>query len=534
MKQLHKNIGDTSLPEKILNLAIVTNIIFEPYLYPSLKKSFSEKDITLDLSYISYNECFSDESCHILQEADYIIVFNNFDELYHNALVDIISANMSADILAEDAINKSKILHNHIKQQTHSPILWFGFEDYCYDSRFVVGNIICAEGVIDRVNYGLYEFLKKQDTYIDLKKLIAHIGIDYAYDSKNKYRWNAPYSKELTQMIANEVYKQYLIHYGITKKCIVLDCDNVLWGGILSEDGIEGIQISNSGLGRSFQDFQRFLLMLYYRGVILAVCSKNDEDDVLRVFKEHSGMILREEHIVCFQVNWNNKPDNIKTISEKLNIGLDSMVFVDDSDFETQSVKSLLPEVVTLKYTRDHIYEQLSCLNLKNNVDIKDIHLRNCTYKTNIKRENLKSQFSSFEGYIKSLEMIIDIHIALPSELERIAELTQRTNKCTNGTRYTVEQLKSQLHKNNDYKLYSISVSDKFSDLGIVGTIGIDNYILDLFSLSCRALGRDVEKAMFDRVKQHKILSVRFASTGKNAELGKNIEKLFTKQCLEN
>ena len=123
------------------------------------------------------------------------------------------------------------------------------------------------------------------DVYIDLKHLITKIGINSLYSSKGKYRWNAPYSKELMALMADEVNKQYLIHTGRTKKCIVLDCDNVLWRGVFSEDGIEGIHLGNSGLGREYQDFQRFLLSLYYYGVILTVCSKHDEADVLCVFR---------------------------------------------------------------------------------------------------------------------------------------------------------------------------------------------------------------------------------------------------------
>ena len=140
-----------------------------------------------------------------------------------------------------------------------------------------------------------------------------------------------------------EIQKQYFIEQGITKKCLVLDCDNVLWGGILSEDGIENIKLGGSGFGRTYQDFQRFVLSLYYHGVILAVCSKNDLPDVMNMFHEHSEMILKEEHIACFQVNWENKPDNIRRIAETLNIGLDSMVFLDDSPVEIEAVKSILP-----------------------------------------------------------------------------------------------------------------------------------------------------------------------------------------------
>lgn len=170
--------------------------------------------------------------------------------------------------------------------------------------------------------------LKDNASFINLKRLITEIGVANAYNSKGKYCWNAPYSNALVEAAVKEIHKQYFIEKGITKKCLVLDCDNVLWGGILSEDGIENIKLGGSGFGRPYQDFQRFVLSLYYHGVILAVCSKNDLSDIMIMFREHSEMVLKEEHIAYSQVNWDNKPTNIKRIAETLNISLDSIVFL--------------------------------------------------------------------------------------------------------------------------------------------------------------------------------------------------------------
>lgn len=235
--------------------------------------------------------------------------------------------------------------------------------------------------------------------FIDLKHLIAEVGISNAYDSKSKYRWNAPYSKILIEAAVKEIHKQYLIEKGITKKCLVLDCDNVLWGGILSEDGIENIKLSGSGFGRVYQDFQRFVLSLYYHGVILAVCSKNDLSDVLTMFRKHSEMILKEEQIACFQVNWEDKPSNIQKIAEKFNIGLDSIVFVDDSPIEIEAVKTMLPEVTTILFKQDMDYDQFSCFNLKSNVNIANIDKRNETYRTNGFREELKAKYTDVRKF---------------------------------------------------------------------------------------------------------------------------------------
>jgi FkbH-like protein len=243
------------------------------------------------------------------------------------------------------------------------------------------------------------------------------------------------------------------------------------------------------------------------------------------VFREHDEMILREEHIACFCVNWDNKADNIKAISETLNIGLDSIVFIDDSDFEVQAVKALLPEVTVVKYERDSVYGGLSCFNLKNDIDIEKVQKRNFTYQTNELRKNLKAESSSFEEYLNALEMTVDIHKALPIELSRIAELTQRTNKCTNGKRYTAQQIKDKL--SNGYELYSVSLADKFSYLGLVGAIGIDGNTLDLFSLSCRALGRNVEEIMISFIREKNIKKSYYNLTVQNNELHSKINNLL-------
>ena len=464
-------------------ITLLTNICFEPYWRTFVKERFSCLPYDTQINSILY-EGYQDNIKDI-NFSDLIIVHLNFEMFYVDLLNEISSGKVTYEAIKDDCIDKCRNLYSYLKSHNKSPIIWFGFEDYYSIQRNNYGALLSFEGVIDQLNLALNDMLK-EDTFIDFKRLIASVGIRNAYDARGKYRWNAPYSKELIALIVNEIYKQYLIATGNKKKCLVLDCDNVLWGGILSEDGIDGISISGSGLGRPFQDFQRYLLDLYYHGVILAVCSKNDELDVLRVFREHTGMLLKEEHIAYFTCNWSNKADNIKNIAESLNIGLDSIVFVDDSAFEIESVKIMLPKVTAVLYKRDTIYDELSCFNLKRNTDLKTVNERTITYKTNTLRSELQKKASSYEDYISSLEMIIDIHKTAECELARVSELTQRTNKCTNGIRYTIDQIKAKI-STVDYELYTVCLSDKFSDLGVVGVIGIKDCTVDLFSLSCRA-----------------------------------------------
>jgi len=254
----------------------------------------------------------------------------------------------------------------------------------------------------------------------------------------------------------------------------------------------------------------------------------------MTMFREHSEMVLKEEHIACFQVNWENKPDNIKWIAETLNIGLDSIVFVDDSPVEIEAVKSMLPEVTTIRYDRNILYEQFSCFNLKSNVSMTDIEKRNETYRTNQSRETLKAQYDSYSEYIAALEIKTDIHEALPIEYSRIAEITQRTNKCTNGKRYTVKEIKERVAYEN-VKIYSLSVSDRFSDLGLVGVVEIEGDILTLFSLSCRALGREIEGRLLQFIAdKYRVSNIKFRYTGKNEDVKDILIQVFPNAALTN
>lgn len=498
-----------------LHISIISDIIFAPFIAPLIKSYFGENT---QMHYIPYGEHHDDEHLKCLGKSDLVIVWLNLESSCFIGCKDLNSQSEFDLQTVEKVLTLCKELYTDISAYSNAHILWFSFEDYFNKLYIVAGHNYIP--LVDKLNIELKDALTSDVSFIDLKYIIAEIGITNAYDPKGKYRWNAPYSSVLVEGAVKEIHKQYLIEKGNTKKCLVLDCDNVLWGGILSEDGMENIQLSGSGFGRPYQDFQRYILSLFYHGVILALCSKNDMSDVLVILREHSEMILREEHIACFQVNWGNKAENIKRISETLNISLDSMVFVDDSPFEIEAVKSMLPEVTSVLYELDSVYTGLSCFNLKSNVSIADIEKRNKTYRTNQFREDLKSQYEHYDDYIASLDIKIDIHKALPIEYNRIAELTQRTNKCTNGKRYTVAEIKNRVVCKN-VQLYSLSISDRFSDLGLVGALEVEGDTLTLCCLSCRALGRKIEGKMLEFIAdKHQLHKIDFKSTGKNEDIG--------------
>ena len=467
-----------------LKIAVISNIILEPYFPTLMAKYFGRQ---FSITPVPFEEYWEEEYQCKLAKADIVVVWLNLERLLPGF------AYTDDGYKVNDMITLCQRIRDDLKDICQGKNLCVSFEDNDQRLSGVVGYEY--NSVADRLNISLQKVLDKQVHLIDLKALIAQVGILHSYSPKGKYRWNAPYTEELLEMVTKEIRKQYDIENGITKKCLILDCDNVLWGGVLSEDGIEGIRLGAGGLGRFYQDFQRFVLSLYDHGVILAVCSKNNLSDVLKMFHEHSEMVLKEEHIACFQVNWENKPSNIQKIASILNIGLDSMVFVDDSPVEIEAVKALLPQVSTVLFHRNMSYEGFSCFNLRTRGDKAEIAKRHETYRTNQQRETLKAKFKSYEEYIQALNIQIDIHEAKLSEYGRIAELSQRTNKCTNGKRYTVTELKERMLSGMS-KLYAVYVSDRFSDLGLVGAMEVEDGELVLFCLSCRALGRGVEKKM--------------------------------------
>jgi fkbH domain len=510
-------------------ISVLSNIIFAPHFFPLIKLYFSDN---VKIYSIPYGEQNDDEHYKHLANSDIILVWLNIETAFSNVWNTLYSQTATEQQIIDNIILSCNRLYGDLQAYKNAHVFWFIFEDYFIKHPVLLG--YNYDALVDKINIELSSTLKNNVSFIDLKRLIAEVGIVNAYDPKGKYRWNAPYSKALIEAAIKELHKQYLIEKGITKKCLVLDCDNVLWGGILSEDGIENLKLSGSGSGRVYQDFQQFVLSLFYHGVILAVCSKNDLSDVLSMFREHSEMILKEEHIACFQVNWEDKPSNIKKIVEKLNIGLNSMVFVDDSPIEIEAVKAMLPEVTPILFKRDIEYEQFSCFNLKSNVSIADIEKRNETYRTNGFRAELKAKYIDYIDYIKALNVKVDIHEAMPIEYSRISELTQRTNKCTNGKRYTVAEIKERVAYNG-VKLYSVSVSDRFSDLGLVGAIEIERDAITLFSLSCRALGREIERKMLDYIKErHQINSIEYHFTSKNEAIKTFVAESFPNAAIIN
>ncbi len=317
------------------------------------------------------------------------------------------------------------------------------------------------------------------------------------------------------------------------KKCLVLDLDNTLWGGVLGEDGIDGIKLGGDYPGKAYSYWQQSLLQLSRNGVILTVCSKNNEADVVEAWEKNPHMILRREHFSALRINWRDKATNLRELADELNIGLDSMVFLDDNPSERELVKQMLPEVTVpdfpdKPYQLMPFFKQLVERYFRIYRVTEEDRAKTQQYRANAMRQAEMGRFADMESYLYSLDMQLEIIPADEHNLPRIAQMTQKTNQFNLTTkRYTEVEVKQRLE--DGWHIYCMSVSDRFGDNGITGTIFLEpvddtTVHIDTLLLSCRILGKGIEEAFVKtvlnllRLDGYRHVTAAYLPTAKNGQ----------------
>lgn len=317
------------------------------------------------------------------------------------------------------------------------------------------------------------------------------------------------------------------------KKCLVLDLDNTLWGGVLGEDGVDGIKLGGDYPGKAFSYWQQSLLQLAHNGVILAVCSKNNENDVEEAWDKNPHMVLRREHFSALRINWRDKATNLRELAEELNIGLDSMVFLDDNPSERELIKQMLPEVTVpdfpdKPYQLMPFFKQLVEKYFRIYQVTEEDRAKTQQYRANAMRQAEMGRFADMESYLYSLDMLLEIIPADEHNIPRIAQMTQKTNQFNLTTcRYTEADVKQRL--SDGWRIYCMSVSDRFGDNGITGTIFLKpvddtSVSIDTLLLSCRILGKGIEEAFFKtvlnlmRLDGYRRVTAEYLPTAKNGQ----------------
>jgi FkbH-like protein len=337
----------------------------------------------------------------------------------------------------------------------------------------------------------------------DYHNFIMRKGYETIFEPKLMFFSSNPFKQSAYIEIAYDLGRYIFSALGKNKKCIVLDLDNTLWGGVVGEDGIQGISLGHDYPGNCFVDFQKELLKLYHRGIILAINSKNNESDAFEVFDNHPDMVLQKKHFAAWQINWSDKANNIQQLAKDLNIGIDSMIFIDDNPAECEWVKSQCPECTVVQLPKQY-YLLPSIIKTLPGIDrIKltdEDKKKGAMYQAQIKRKNLKNSASDLGTFLHELMMEIVIKKSEPFTVPRISQLTQKTNQFNMTTRRYTEQDIMAFDNASKHHVFSVSSQDRFGDNGIVGVIILKFEekicIIDTFLLSCRVIARTIEQSM--------------------------------------
>ena len=373
---------------------------------------------------------------------------------------------------------------------------------------------------------------------LPVRDAIADLGRKGFYSEKMWYVGSMPYSMKGLSALSELISRYTAVTKGMHRKCIAVDLDNTLWGGVIGEDGVEGIVLSNHKEGARYFDAQKRLKKMKDQGVMLAILSKNNVEDVEPVFS-HPDMLLRREDFVAEVINWEPKSANIRRLARDLNIGLDAFVFLDDNPAEREQMKAECPEVAVIDFPKDSallpeaLDKAYADYFLSLEVTGEDAK-KTAMYRAESQRKAEMSAATSVEDFLKKLEMTMSIHRMLPEEEKRVVQLVNKTNQFNVTTRrYSEEKIKA-LARSGD--IITVHMADKYGDQGLVAVLILqyegDDAVIDTFLMSCRVMGRDAEKEILARVggmlERRGVRSVRatYLKTAKNAPVEALFERL--------
>jgi FkbH-like protein len=427
---------------------------------------------------------------------------------------------------ADQAIRRMEEMYEALRRNTSSVIVINTLMSEVL-SQEASAKCHSSDQEVTRANDWICQFAesnKGRFVVADWVRLLLSAGQENAIDRRFWRTSLAPFKAPFLDLYAREIAKVVRALKGKAKKCLVLDCDDTLWGGVVGEDGLNGITLGTTELpGKAYYEFQQCVLGLRERGVIVALCSKNNVDDVWEVMERHPDCLLQKSDLAAWRINWEDKATNIVAISDELNLSFDSLVFVDDNPRECQLIRESLPQVTVLQVPealagyadlllRDGLFDTLS-------VSEEDRH-RASLYSDQKQRLQERDVHVDLDDYLASLAQIINIWEASDEDRPRVAQLTQKTNQFNLTTkRYSEGQIEAFIRDKNA-AVFTMSVSDRYGKLGTTGVLIArrveDVCHIDTLLLSCRILGRKLEYAFVDKCMQN--LEVRWGLSSWKAE----------------
>lgn len=361
-----------------------------------------------------------------------------------------------------------------------------------------------------KLNFDLMQYAASNSNFFlcDLSSLQNWHGKNTFFHSSVYVNTEMVLSLDVLPSVAYQTMGLIQALHGKFKKCLILDLDNTTWGGIIGDDGLENIQVGGLGIGKAFTEFQYWVKKLQQRGVIIAVCSKNTESIAKEPFEKHPEMVLRLDDIAVFVANWENKADNIRYIQSVLNIGFDSMVFLDDNPFERNMVRQNVPGITVPELPEDpaEYLEYLYTLNLFETISFSNEDVeRTKQYQVEAKRTILQKTFTNEDDFLQSLDMVSAVERFNKFNTPRVAQLSQRSNQFNLRTvRYTESDIET-IGNNINYAGFSFTLEDKFGDNGLICVIVLkretsSNFFIETWLMSCRVLKRGMENFVLNTI----------------------------------
>ncbi len=462
---------------------------------------------------------------------DYVVIFYCTNKLLRKFGKHTLS---EKENFANEQLSKFENLYQTISTKIKSKVIFFNFNEI---DDAVFGNYANKIAVsfvyqLRKINVELMYLAQKHKNLfiLDMNLLQARYGNAYICNNKIYVSTDLLLSIDFLPVIAKSTIDIIQSINGKFKKCLILDLDNTTWGGIIGDDGLENIQVGDLGIGKAFSELQLWAKQLKQRGIILAVCSKNDETIAKEPFEKHPDMILKLDDIAVFVANWNNKADNIKYIQSVLNIGFDSMVFLDDNPFERNMVRTNIQDIIVPELPEDpsDYMDCLRALNLFETASFTgDDEQRTKQYQEEANRTVLQQQFTNENDFLKSLNMVSFVESFNKFNTPRVAQLSQRSNQFNLRTmRYTEDEIK-EIARNNEYTNLTFSLADKYGDYGLISLVimkEIDaaNLFIDTWLMSCRVLKRNMENFVLNTMvnvakqKGYSFITGEYLPTAKN------------------
>lgn len=507
-----KKIAKTEVEGKEFKLCVLGNVATQ-FFSTGIKGYLKAENINANVLDTDYNQIDSqllDPTSETYEfNPDCILLYVSTDKIYEEFLdLDVTQRSNFAD----EYMAKLNRYWNLISKNTNARIIQTNFTEI--DDR-AFGNY--GSKIKDSFTYQVRKlnFLleeaesERKDVYpLDLLSIQIELSTNVFYEPALYYNAKMAISMEAIPYVAKNVADIVKAFTGKLKKCVVLDLDNTVWGGVIGDDGMGGIEIGELKRGHVFTDFQRWLKQLKDRGILLAVCSKNNEDTAKEPFEKHEEMILRLSDISIFVANWQDKASNIKYIQKSLNIGMDSLVFIDDNPFERNLVRELVPDICVPELPEDpaNYLRFLQEENLFETVSYsKDDKDRTSQYQAEFKRKSLEMEFESIDDYLIGLEMVGEAKPFEPVRYSRIAQLTQRSNQFNLRTvRYTEDEIE-RIANDDKYLTIYYTLKDKFGDHGLVSVVILEKQsdtevFVNTWLMSCRVLKRGMEEFIINKL----------------------------------